>query len=174
MINGCDTPVVFNRRYTENETEDLQIKAAADLGTLYLDGFGNGIMLQNEGAIPLKNVDAYMFGILQASRVRTSKTEYISCPGCGRTLFDLQTTVASVKGATSHLKHLKIGVMGCIVNGPGEMADADYGYVGAEKGKISLYKKKNLIEKNIPSEDAVERLVELIKINGDWIEPEIS
>jgi (E)-4-hydroxy-3-methylbut-2-enyl-diphosphate synthase len=173
MINDCDTPVVFNRRYTENETEDLQIKAAADLGTLYLDGFGNGIMLQNEGAIALKNIDAYMFGILQASRVRTSKTEYISCPSCGRTLFDLQTTVALVKGATSHLKHLKIGVMGCIVNGPGEMADADYGYVGAEKGKISLYKKKNLIEKNIPSEYAVERLVELIKINGDWKEPEI-
>lgn len=173
MINDCSTPVIFNRHYTENETEDLQIKAAADLGTLYLDGFGNGIMLQNEGAIPLKNIDAYMFGILQASRIRTSKTEYISCPSCGRTLFDLQTTVALVKGATSHLKHLKIGVMGCIVNGPGEMADADYGYVGAEKGKISLYKKKNLIEKNIPSEYAVERLVELIKINGDWVEPEI-
>ncbi|MFV0539488.1 MAG: 4-hydroxy-3-methylbut-2-en-1-yl diphosphate synthase [Dysgonomonas sp.] len=173
MINDCDTPVIFNRHYTENETEDLQIKAAADLGTLYLDGFGNGIMLQNEGAIPLKNIDAYMFGILQSSRIRTSKTEYISCPSCGRTLFDLQTTVALVKEATSHLKHLKIGVMGCIVNGPGEMADADYGYVGAEKGKISLYKKKNLIEKNIPSEFAVERLVELIKINGDWVEPEI-
>ncbi|WP_280647646.1 MULTISPECIES: 4-hydroxy-3-methylbut-2-en-1-yl diphosphate synthase [unclassified Dysgonomonas] len=172
MNNDCDTPVVLARHYTENESEDLQIKAAADLGTLYLDGFGNGIMLQNEGNIPLKNVDAYMFGILQASRVRTSKTEYISCPSCGRTLFDLQTTVALVKGATSHLKHLKIGVMGCIVNGPGEMADADYGYVGAEKGKISLYKKKNLIEKNIPSEEAVERLVQLIKDNGDWKEPE--
>ena len=172
MNNDCDTPVVLNRRYTENESEDIQIKAAADFGTLYLDGFGNGIMLQNEGAIPLKNIDAYMFGILQASRVRTSKTEYISCPSCGRTLFDLQTTVALVKGATSHLKHLKIGVMGCIVNGPGEMADADYGYVGAEKGKISLYKKKNLIEKNISSAEAVERLVQLIKENGDWVEPE--
>ena len=172
MNNDCDTPVVLNRRYTENESEDIQIKAAADFGTLYLDGFGNGIMLQNEGTIPLKNIDAYMFGILQASRVRTSKTEYISCPSCGRTLFDLQTTVALVKGATSHLKHLKIGVMGCIVNGPGEMADADYGYVGAEKGKISLYKKKNLIEKNISSAEAVERLVQLIKENGDWVEPE--
>lgn len=172
MNNDCDTPVVLNRHYVENESEDIQIKAAADFGTLYLDGFGNGIMLQNEGAIPLKNIDAYMFGILQASRVRTSKTEYISCPSCGRTLFDLQTTVALVKGATSHLKHLKIGVMGCIVNGPGEMADADYGYVGAEKGKISLYKKKNLIEKNISSAEAVERLVQLIKENGDWVEPE--
>jgi 1-hydroxy-2-methyl-2-(E)-butenyl 4-diphosphate synthase len=172
MIHGCNTPVIFNRRYAENESEDLQIKAAADLGTLYLDGFGNGIMVGNKGNIPLKNIDAYMFGILQASRVRTSKTEYISCPSCGRTLFDLQTTVALVKRATSHLKHLKIGIMGCIVNGPGEMADADYGYVGAEKGKISLYKKKNLIEKNIPSEEAVERLVQLIKENEDWKEPE--
>jgi (E)-4-hydroxy-3-methylbut-2-enyl-diphosphate synthase len=172
MNNNCDTPVIPNRRYEENETEDLQIKAATDFGSLYLDGFGNGIMLENKGNISLKNIDAYMFGILQASRIRTSKTEYISCPSCGRTLFDMQTTVALVKGATSHLKHLKIGVMGCIVNGPGEMADADYGYVGAEKGKISLYKKKNLIEKNIASEEAVERLVQLIKDNGDWIEPE--
>lgn len=172
MNNDCDTPVIPNRRYEENETEDLQIKAATDFGTLYLDGFGNGIMLENKGNISLKNIDAYMFGILQASRIRTSKTEYISCPSCGRTLFDLQTTVALVKGATSHLKHLKIGVMGCIVNGPGEMADADYGYVGAEKGKISLYKKKHLIEKNIASEEAVERLVQLIKDNGDWMEPE--
>lgn len=172
MNNDCDTPVIFNRQYKENKAEDLQIKASVDLGTLFLDGFGNGVMLENEGDINLKNVDAYMFGILQASRVRTSKTEYISCPSCGRTLFDLQTTVALVKTATSHLKHLKIGVMGCIVNGPGEMADADYGYVGAEKGKISLYKKKNLIEKNIPSEEAVQRLVQLIKDNGDWAEPE--
>lgn len=174
MNNDCDTPIIPNRQYNENESEDLQIKAATDFGTLYLDGFGNGIMLENVGDISLKNVDAYMFGILQASRIRTSKTEYISCPSCGRTLFDLQTTVALVKGATSHLTHLKIGVMGCIVNGPGEMADADYGYVGAEKGKISLYKKKNLIEKNISSEEAVERLVQLIKDNGDWAEPELK
>lgn len=174
MNSDCDTPIIPNRQYRENESEDLQIKAATDFGTLYLDGFGNGIMLENVGDISLKNVDAYMFGILQASRIRTSKTEYISCPSCGRTLFDLQTTVALVKGATSHLTHLKIGVMGCIVNGPGEMADADYGYVGAEKGKISLYKKKNLIEKNISSEEAVERLVQLIKDNGDWAEPELK
>lgn len=172
LNNDCDTPVIPHRHYAENEAEDLQIKAATDFGTLYLDGFGNGIMLENKGNIPLKDIDAYMFGILQASRIRTSKTEYISCPSCGRTLFDLQTTVALVKTATSHLTHLKIGVMGCIVNGPGEMADADYGYVGAERGKISLYKRKNLIEKNIPSEEAVERLVQLIKDNGDWIDPE--
>ena len=109
-----------------------------------------------------------MFGILQATRTRISKTEYISCPGCGRTLFDLQSTIARVKAATSHLKGLKIGIMGCIVNGPGEMADADYGYVGAGRGKISLYKKKECIEKNIPEEEAVERLVQLIKESGDW------
>lgn len=172
MNNHCDIPVILQRKYTENEPEDLQIKAAADLGAVLLDGFGNGLMLQNTGSIALKSVDAYAYGILQASRVRTSKTEYISCPSCGRTLFDLQSTVARVKESTSHLKHLKIGVMGCIVNGPGEMADADYGYVGAEKGKISLYKKQTCIEKNIPSDQAVERLVQLIKDNGDWKDPE--
>lgn len=172
MNNNCDTPVVVCRQYTEDEREDLQIKAATDCGTIFLDGFGEGILLKNDGKIAQKVIDAYMFGILQAARIRTSKTEYISCPSCGRTLFDLQSTVAKVKQATSHLKHLKIGVMGCIVNGPGEMADADYGYVGAEKGKISLYKKKECIEKNIPSEHAVERLVQLIKENNDWVEPE--
>lgn len=173
LINsGCETPVILHRQYNENEAEDLQIKSGADFGTLLLDGFGNGIEIKNTGTIPQKNVDAYMFGILQAARVRTSKTEFISCPSCGRTLFDLQSTVARVKAATSHLKHLKIGIMGCIVNGPGEMADADYGYVGAEKGKITLYKKKESIAKNIPSEEAVERLVQLIKEHGDWVEPE--
>ena len=111
-----------------------------------------------------------MFGILQATRQRISKTEYISCPGCGRTLFDLQQTISRVKAATSHLKGLKIGIMGCIVNGPGEMADADYGYVGAARGKISLYKGKTCIEKNIPEENAVDKLIELIKENGDWKE----
>ena len=108
--------------------------------------------------------------ILQAGRVRTSKTEYISCPGCGRTLYDLESTIARIKAATSHLKGLKIGIMGCIVNGPGEMADADYGYVGAGRGKVSLYKKKECIEKNIPEEQAVEKLIELIRSNGDYIE----
>lgn len=173
MNNNCQTPVVLVRSYNENLDEDIQIKAAADFGAVFLDGFGNGIMLSNEGAIPQRRLDKYMFGILQAVRARTSKTEYISCPSCGRTLFDLQSTVARVKSATSHLKHLKIGVMGCIVNGPGEMADADYGYVGASVGRISLYKKKEVIEKNIPSDEAVSKLVELIKANGDWVEPEL-
>ena len=114
-----------------------------------------------------QDIDATAFSILQAARQRTSKTEYISCPGCGRTLYDLQDTLARVKAATAHLKGLKIAVMGCIVNGPGEMADADYGYVGAARGKVSLYKKKECIEKNIPAEEAVEKLLRLIRENGD-------
>lgn len=172
MNEDCETPVIIHRHYSENDAEDIQLKAGADFGAILLDGFGNGIAIENSSVIPQKDIDAYMFGILQAARVRTSKTEYISCPSCGRTLFDLQTTVARIKAATSHLKHLKIGIMGCIVNGPGEMADADYGYVGAERGKVTLYKKKQAIEKNIPSDEAVERLIELIKSNGDWVEPD--
>ena len=171
LEHDCSIPLVLQRSYSENEPEDLQVKAGVDFGALLLDGFGNGIMLSNEGSIAATEVDAYMFGILQAARVRTSKTEFISCPGCGRTLFNLQDTVAKVKVAFSHLKTLKIGVMGCIVNGPGEMADADYGYVGAEPGKISLYKKKERIEKNIPEAEAVDRLIALIKKHGDWREP---
>ena len=169
---GCPIPIVLQRSYAEDAAEDIQIKAGADFGTLLLDGFGDGVMLGNAGRIDLKEIDACAFGILQAARLRTSKTEFISCPGCGRTLFDLQTTVALVKRHFSHLKHLKIGVMGCIVNGPGEMADADYGYVGAGHGRISLYHRKEVVEKNIPQEEAVERLIRLIKANGDWIEPE--
>ena len=172
MNANCETPVILHLEYTENEIEDLQLKAGIDFGTILLDGFGNGITLRNSGRISQEKIDASLFGILQAARVRTSKTEYISCPSCGRTLFDLQATIVEIKEATSHLKHLKIGIMGCIVNGPGEMADADYGYVGAERGKITLYKKKQPIEKNIPSEQAVERLIQLIKDNNDWVNPE--
>jgi len=172
LREDCKIPVILCREYTEDNAEDLQIKAGADLGTLLLDGFGDGIMLSNVGKIDAKDVDAYALGILQAARVRMSKAEFISCPGCGRTLFDLQETVALVKNALSHLKNLKIAVMGCIVNGPGEMADADYGYVGAERGKISLYKKQQLVEKNIPADRAVERLIRLIKESGDWVEPD--
>ena len=172
LLNGhCDIPVVLQRSYFEDKAEDIQLKGGVDFGTVLLDGFGNGIMISNTGKIDIAELDSYAFGILQAARVRTSKTEFISCPSCGRTLFDLRTTVALVKKHFSHLRHLKIGVMGCIVNGPGEMADADYGYVGAEHGKISLYRKKELVEKNIPQEEAVEHLIQLIKNNGDWIEP---
>lgn len=163
---GLQNPVIFFQHYAEQEAENLQIKAAADMGALIFDGLCDGILLFNQVKdIPDFTVDATAFGILQAGRLRTSKTEYISCPGCGRTLYDLTTTIARIKAATSHLKGLKIGIMGCIVNGPGEMADADYGYVGAGRGKISLYKKKECIEKNIPEEEAVDKLLELIKAN---------
>lgn len=162
MNNDCKVPVILYRKYVDDDKENFQVSAAADLGVLFIDGFGDGIWLEN----PMLNDDevvATAFGILQASRVRTSKTEYISCPGCGRTLFDLQTTIAKVKEATRHFTGLKIGIMGCIVNGPGEMADADYGYVGAGKGKVSLYRRKECVEKNIPEEEAVEKLLALIK-----------
>ena len=176
MQEGLKNPVVFFQHYAEDEAENLQIKSAADMGALIFDGLCDGILLFNQGkregdkAISDKVVDATAFGILQAGRVRISKTEYISCPGCGRTLYDLESTIARIKAATKHLKGLKIGIMGCIVNGPGEMADADYGYVGAGRGKISLYKKKECVEKNIPEEEAVEKLIELIKANGDYTE----
>ncbi|MFR2068798.1 MAG: 4-hydroxy-3-methylbut-2-en-1-yl diphosphate synthase [Bacteroides nordii] len=170
MSEGLKNPVIFFQHYQEENAEDLQIKAAADMGALIFDGLCDGIFLFNQGLLPHAIVDATAFGILQAGRIRTSKTEYISCPGCGRTLFNLQSTIARIKEATSHLKGLKIGIMGCIVNGPGEMADADYGYVGAGRGKVSLYKQKECIEKNIPEEEAVEKLIELIKANGDYTE----
>ena len=167
---GATVPVVFFHEYAETDLQYLQIKSAADLGVLFIDGFGDGLFLVNKGTISVEEVNSVAFGILQASRVRITKTEFISCPGCGRTQFKLQTVVARVKAQTSHLTGLKIGIMGCIVNGPGEMADADYGYVGAGRGKVSLYKKKNCLEKNIPEDDAVDKLVELIKANGDWHE----
>ena len=171
MSKGLKNPLVFFQFYEKAQLEDLQIKAAADMGALIFDGFCDGILLYNHGGkIADTKVDETAFGILQAGRVRTSKTEYISCPGCGRTLYDLESTIARIKAATSHLKGLKIGIMGCIVNGPGEMADADYGYVGAGRGKISLYKQKECIEKNIPEDQAVEKLIELIKKNGDYQE----
>jgi len=167
---GCTAPVVLCREYAENELQQIQIKAAADLGVLFIDGFGDGIFLQNKGDLSVEEINSVAFGILQASRVRVTKTEFISCPGCGRTMFNLQTVIARIKERTSHLKGLKIGIMGCIVNGPGEMADADYGYVGAGRGKVSLYKKKECIERNIPEAEAVEKMIELIKVNGDWHE----
>lgn len=159
----CDVPVIVRRKYNESGREALQIKAAVDFGTLLTDGFGDGIMLCNDKpAQNKKTLDSYMFAILQAARVRISKTEYISCPGCGRTLFDLKKTLSEVKSATENMKGLKIGIMGCIVNGPGEMADADYGYVGAGKGRINLYKGKDCVLKNIPEKEAVKHLIKLI------------
>jgi (E)-4-hydroxy-3-methylbut-2-enyl-diphosphate synthase len=170
VINEVLNPVIIGRHYAENVAEDLMIKASADFGPLFLDGFGDGIFIMNSGEITPQEINSMMFGILQAARLRVSKTEYISCPGCGRTLFSLEPTIASIKAVTSHLTGLKIGIMGCIVNGPGEMADADYGYVGAGRGKISLYKGKTCIERNIPEAEAVDKLIGLIKENGDWIE----
>ena len=168
---NCKLPVVFMVEYEEKESEDLQVKAGADFGPFLLDNLIDGIFLRNNGNISSQRLTDYMFTILQAARKRFSKTEYISCPSCGRTMFDLQTTIARVKAATSHLTGLKIGIMGCIVNGPGEMADADYGYIGAGRGKVSLYKGKECIEKNIPEEMAIEKLIALIKAHGDWIDP---
>ncbi len=165
----CQTPLILHRHYNETDLESLQIKAAADLGVLLLDGIGNGIMITSDG-FDASVTDRLAFGILQAARARISRTEYISCPGCGRTLYNLQTTIARIKAATSHLTGLKIGIMGCIVNGPGEMADADYGYVGAGRGRISLYKGKTCVRKNIPEEEAVEQLLKLIAENEPRID----
>lgn len=167
LLNAdCKVPVVICRQYNENSLQDLQIKSATDLGLLFIDGFGDGLLLENNEKISADSLNSIAFGILQAARVRITKTEYISCPGCGRTLFDLQKSIARVKEKTSHLSGLKIAVMGCIVNGPGEMADADYGYVGAGRGKVNLYKRKECIERNVPEEKAVEKLIELIKKEG--------
>ncbi len=162
---GLTNPVIPCRAYRHGsgEAEALQIEAAADMGVMFIDALADGIWLMNDGSIPAETITATAFSILQAARCRVSATEYISCPGCGRTLYDLQQTIARVKAATRHLSGLKIAIMGCIVNGPGEMADADYGYVGAARGRISLYRRKECIEKNIPEDQAVERLLALIE-----------
>lgn len=163
MIAGVENPVVFAQMYRLNDAEEFQLEAAADMGALMIDGLCDGIWLMNDGDIAPSTIEGTAFGILQAGRLRTSKTEYISCPGCGRTLYDLCDTIKRIHEATKDMKGLKIGIMGCIVNGPGEMADADYGYVGAGPGKISLYKGKECVEHNIPEDEAVERLLRLIK-----------
>ncbi len=161
--------VILSYQYETDELETFQLFAGADAGALFIDGFGDGIWLNAD--LGAQHVNSTAFGILQATRTRISKTEYISCPSCGRTLFDLQDTTAKIRQRTAHLKGLKIGIMGCIVNGPGEMADADYGYVGTGPGKINLYKEKTIVKRNIEEEQAVEALVELIKEFGDWQEP---
>lgn len=165
MMNlGLKNPLLVYQEYAETNLEHLQLKAAADTGVLFIEGLADGIILQNHApGISVEVVRDLAYSILQAARARFTKTEYISCPGCGRTLYDLEGTIARIKAATAHLKGLKIAIMGCIVNGPGEMADADYGYVGAARGKVSLYKQKECIEKNIPEEEAVERLLRFIE-----------
>ncbi|MDE6078055.1 MAG: flavodoxin-dependent (E)-4-hydroxy-3-methylbut-2-enyl-diphosphate synthase, partial [Muribaculaceae bacterium] len=161
---GGKNPVFVHLSYSDTDLEDLQVKAGADFGPLLLGGYGSGIFVEAP-AFSREEINSLALGLLQAARLRISKTEYIACPGCGRTLFDLQNTLQKVKAATKELKGLKIGVMGCIVNGPGEMADADYGYVGAGPGKVSLYKGKELVKKNIPSEEAIPELLNLINEN---------
>ena len=169
---GCTTPVILRRSLPVKDSDRFQLFASTDVGAPLIDGFGDGIWIEGED-IPLQTRNRTAFGILQATRTRISKTEYISCPSCGRTLFDLQETTAKIRAVTSHLKGIKIGIMGCIVNGPGEMADADYGYVGTGPGKITLYKEKEVVERNVPEDRAVQSLIELIRSHGDWVEPPV-
>lgn len=167
MRRGINNPVVLKVDYGSLPAEDVVVRASVDLGSMLLNGFADGVWIESE-ALGASASASLTYGILQAARLRITRTEYISCPSCGRTLFDLQSTLARVKEATSSLRGLKIGVMGCIVNGPGEMADADYGYVGAGAGHVSLYRGKECVEKNIPQAEAVQRLVDLIKADGKW------
>ena len=162
--------IVIRRRYDDADLETLAVKAAADMGQLLLDGLADGVWIDapQHDAAQIREIELL---ILQAARVRISHTEYIACPSCGRTLYDIEGALAEIKARTSHLKGLKIGVMGCIVNGPGEMADADYGYVGAAAGRITLYKGREVVCRNIPQQEALDRLIQLIKDNGDWQEP---
>ena len=176
---GLKTPVIIVRDYDVLDEESFLIDASTDVGGLLIEGYGDGIMLKARGQdkdallkdLKIKNETG--FGVLQAARTRMTKTEYISCPSCGRTLFDLQETTAMIRKRTDHLKGVKIGIMGCIVNGPGEMADADFGYVGSGKGKITLYKGQNVVKRGVPSESAVDELIEIIREDGRWVEPEL-
>jgi (E)-4-hydroxy-3-methylbut-2-enyl-diphosphate synthase len=178
MEQGLQQPVIVKRDYAGEDIELVQLYASTDVGGLLIDGWGDGVMLSNHQAsnnkaqalTQLKQLNSLGFGILQAARTRMTKTEYISCPSCGRTLFDLQETTAMIRKRTDHLKGVKIGIMGCIVNGPGEMADADYGYVGSGKGKITLYRSKTVVKRGVPSEQAVDELIELIREDGKWLE----
>lgn len=166
----CEVPVIIKRNYKDLSEEQFQLYSATDVGSLLLDGMGDGVWIKQKNCVSPIVANSTAFGTLQAARTRISKTEYISCPSCGRTLFDLQETTAKIRTRTDHLKGIKIGIMGCIVNGPGEMADADYGYVGVGVGKISLYKGKEVVKKNVPTEEAVDELIGLIKEHGDWVE----
>ena len=164
-----DLPVILQINESSSDLEYFQLSVSSDAGSLLIDGFGDGVWIK--GDHPVREINSTSFGILQATRTRISKTEYISCPSCGRTLFDLQETTSKIRNKTAHLKGLKIGIMGCIVNGPGEMADADYGYVGTGPGRVNLYKEKTVVKKNVMEVDAVNALIDLIKDNGDWVEP---
>ncbi len=184
MINNIENPVIIKRDYKKISQEEFLLFSATDIGSLLIDGFGDGAWVTFDDIKKLKNEktkyisesstkfnNRTLFGILQAARVRISKTDYIACPSCGRTLFDLQETTEMIRNKTSHLKGLKIAIMGCIVNGPGEMADADYGYVGSGIDKISLYRGKNVVAANIPAEKAVDSLISIIREDGKWTDP---
>lgn len=162
-------PIILKYNNVEKDLETFQLNVSSEAGAILIDGFGDGLWIHSNQ--PSQIINSTAFGILQATRTRISKTEYISCPSCGRTLFDLQDTTAKIRERTAHLKGLKIGIMGCIVNGPGEMADADYGYVGTGPGKITLYKEKTVVRKNVEEDNAVQELIDLIKEHGDWVEP---
>jgi (E)-4-hydroxy-3-methylbut-2-enyl-diphosphate synthase len=166
---GIKVPVIIKRSYPAVSENEFQLYAATDAGALLVDGFGDGIWLE-AGQLSPQLLLSTSFGILQATRCRISKTEYISCPSCGRTLFDLQETTQLIRSRTDHLKGIKIGIMGCIVNGPGEMADADYGYVGTGPGKITLYRGKEVVKKNVNTENALDELIEIIREDGNWVE----
>lgn len=170
QLNKCEIPFIIKCNYKDLSEEQFQLYSSTDVGGLLLDGFGDGVWLKQRDCVSTQICNSTAFGILQATRTRISKTEYISCPSCGRTLFDLQETTQKIRERTHHLKGIKIGIMGCIVNGPGEMADADYGYVGTGVDKISLYKGKEVVKKNVTSATAVDELINLIKENGDWVE----
>lgn len=172
MSDDCAVPVIIKRTYSDLSLDKLQLYAATDMGGLLIDGLGDGVYIKAENCGPDKRINETAFTILQATRTRISKTEYISCPSCGRTLFDLQETTAMIRSRTFHLKGVKIGIMGCIVNGPGEMADADYGYVGSGPGKITLYRGKEVVKRNVPSDKAVDELIALIREDGKWVEIE--
>jgi (E)-4-hydroxy-3-methylbut-2-enyl-diphosphate synthase len=165
------SPIIIRKKYSTNDILKFQVDSAIDCGSLLIDGIGDGIWLEAGPEISSETIHRAAFAILQATRTRITRTEFISCPSCGRTQFNIQETFQEIKARTGHLKGLKLAVMGCIVNGPGEMADADYGYVGAGNGRISLYKGRDLIQKNIPQAEAVEALITLLRENGDWKEP---
>ena len=173
MKAGIQLPVVFKYHFGDFSEEAFRINLATNYGGLFIDGLGDG-MLMSADDLDTKLINETIFGTLQAARTRITKTEYISCPSCGRTLFDLQETTAMIRKRTDHLKGIKIGIMGCIVNGPGEMADADYGYVGSGKGKITLYKGQEVIKKAVPTANALDELIKLIKDNGEWVDPELT
>ena len=171
LNSGDNVPVVLRRHYAESDKERVAIYAAMDMGQLLIDGLAEGVWI-DAPALSDEDIRDIELMLLQASRLRFSRTEYIACPSCGRTLYDIQTTLAQIKARTSHLKDLKIGVMGCIVNGPGEMADADYGYVGSSPEHITLYRGREVVERNIHQSEAIDHLIEIIKSDGRWHEPE--